>query len=80
MPARPLTRRELAHRVTSGVDISLYWDTHEDSLILEVCDARLEASFELVVAPDCALDAFHHPYAYLGSPIFERPSLVPAAL
>jgi hypothetical protein len=75
---RTITRRELAHRLTGGVDVSLWWDTLDDSLILEVCDTTLEASFEVVVAPDCGLDAFHHPYAYLESSNVDRHSPVPS--
>ncbi len=36
----------------------------QDGLEIEVVDQRDESSFLLPVAGHCALDAFHHPYAY----------------
>jgi hypothetical protein len=58
------TRRELAHRASNGISVSLYWDAVGDMLTLEVrneCDGE---HFELEVPRNRALDAFHHPYAY----------------
>jgi hypothetical protein len=57
-------RRELAHRVSNGVSVSLYWDSVGDTLSLEVYDETCDEYFELDVPRDRALDAFHHPYAY----------------
>jgi hypothetical protein len=61
------TRRELAHRTSDGIEVSLYWDKVGDTLTLEVYDAKLEEYFEIEVPRDRALDAFHHPYAYLAA-------------
>jgi len=57
-------RRELAHRVSKGVSVSLFWDSVGDRLALEVYDETTDEHFELDVPRDRALDAFHHPYAY----------------
>jgi hypothetical protein len=56
-------RRELAHRNSNGVNVSLYWDGANNTLGLEVRDERLQDFFKLCVPSDRALDAFHHPYA-----------------
>jgi hypothetical protein len=60
-------RRALAHRVNAAIHVSLYWDTVDDAVTLEVYDAMSETSFQLDVPRDRALDAFRHPYAYLAS-------------
>ena len=58
------SRRELAHRVNDGIEVSLFWDRVGDLLVLEVYDGRLDEYFELEVPRDRAMDAFRHPYAY----------------
>jgi hypothetical protein len=60
-------RRELAHRASNGIEVSLFWDKVGDTLTLEVYDAKTDEYFELDVPRDRALDAFHHPYAYLAA-------------
>jgi len=58
-------RRELARRVNGGLEITLYWDAHDNTNSIEV---RQQASAETIafpVAGDLALDAFHHPFAHL---------------
>ena len=56
-------RRELAHRSSNGTDIFLLWCPADDSLAVVVIDAAAD-SFELLVDPAEALDAFEHPYAH----------------
>ena len=56
--------RELAQREQDGLKITLFWDARSNEVSVEVVDQRDESSFLLPVAGDCALDAFHHPYAY----------------
>jgi len=60
-------RRELAIRVADGISVSLFWETVGDTLTLEVFDRGQELYFELDVPRARALDAFHHPYAYLAA-------------
>jgi hypothetical protein len=67
MSTTTFTRRELAYRANDGIEVSLYWDTVGDTLSLEVFDAKSEERFEIGVPRDRALDAFRHPYAYLGA-------------
>jgi hypothetical protein len=56
--------RELAYRASDGVEVSLFWSTEDDRLLVVVDDARSGDLFQLEVSADEALDAFEHPYAY----------------
>ena len=62
----PATRRprELAARESDGIHVLLLWHPDENGLTVSVEDARVGDRFELAVAPDRALDAFYHPFAY----------------
>jgi len=57
--------RELAHRVGSGIEVSLLWRRSDDSIRLQLVELDTGVIFELSIAPEDALDAFYHPYAYL---------------
>jgi hypothetical protein len=61
--ASPHTR-ELAARESDGVRVLLLWHPAEDTVTVSVEDDRLGDRFQLAVAPDRALDAFYHPFAY----------------
>jgi hypothetical protein len=56
--------RELAARESNGIHVLLLWHPRANALTVSVEDARLGGCFQLSVAPDRALEAFHHPYAY----------------
>ena len=56
--------RELAARESDGVHVVLLWHPYENTLTVSVEDARVADRFQLAVAPDRALDAFYHPFAY----------------
>jgi hypothetical protein len=58
------TTRELAARESDGLQVALLWHPDENALTVSVEDARFGACFQISVAPDRALDAFHHPFAY----------------
>jgi hypothetical protein len=62
-PAAPQTR-ELAARECDGINVLLLWHPGSDALTVSVEDVRIGERFQLAVAPDRALDAFYHPYAY----------------
>ena len=62
-PATPETR-ELAARESDGIHVLLLWHPDENALTVSVEDARVGDQFQLAVAPDRALDAFYHPFAY----------------
>ena len=56
--------RELAHRLSGTVEVRLLWHPEIDRVELSVRDLATGAGFHIEVAPDNAIDAFHHPYAY----------------
>ena len=60
---RALTR-ELAQRLSGGVEVLLLWYPETDQVELSVRDSTTGAGFQIEVAPDQAIDAFNHPYAY----------------
>ena len=62
-PATPKTR-ELAARENDGVRVLLLWQPDDDKLTVSVEDTRAGDRFRLTVAPNRALDAFYHPFAY----------------
>jgi hypothetical protein len=62
-PATPQTR-ELAARDSDGISVRLLWHPRGNALTVSVEDARVGDRFQLAVAPDHALDAFYHPFAY----------------
>lgn len=55
-------RRELDHRQSDGIDVTLTWSPSRNELFVTVHDGG--DSFELAVEPHEALDVFRHPYAY----------------
>jgi hypothetical protein len=57
-------RRELALRENDGITVQLLWESDVDELTLAVEDGRAGIAFELPVARDRGLEAFHHPFAY----------------
>ena len=61
-PTRNTARRELDHRHSDGIDLTLSWRPSRNDLVLTVRDGT--GGFELEVPADEALDAFDHPYAY----------------
>jgi len=58
--------RELAHRSSNGVDVTLSWHAETDELLVCVYDERREVYFEIHPERDFALDAYYHPYAHVG--------------
>jgi hypothetical protein len=56
--------RELAARDSDGVHVLLLWHPAENAVTVSVEDAKFGDRFQIAVAPDRALDAFYHPYAY----------------
>ncbi len=51
----------------AGIEVTLLWHRTSGELTVSVTDAASGASFELPVAADEALAAFHHPYAYAAA-------------
>ena len=57
-------RLELATRESDGLHVQLLWDPMTDAVTVAVEDLRAGDRFDLAVARERALDAFHHPFAY----------------
>jgi len=71
------TTRELAHRVSGGMEVTLFWCVDDDSIHIEVRQPATEESIHFPVARDRALDAFYHPFAHVPVARERRvPSLV----
>jgi hypothetical protein len=56
---------ELAHRVSSGIEVTLYWSAADNSTFIEVWQPASDETFAYAVAGERALDAFYHPFAHL---------------
>ena len=56
--------RELAHRSSGGIDVTLLWNDETDELVVTAFDWSNGELLELPAARERALDVFHHPYAY----------------
>jgi hypothetical protein len=56
--------RELAARESNGISVRLLWHPRENAVTVSVEDLHDGEYFDLAIAPERALDAFHHPYAY----------------
>ena len=69
-------RRELARRVSGGIEVALYWSPLDDSTTVEVWDAVSDETIVFNVPPERALEGFYHPFAQLASSFHE---LVPVA-
>ena len=58
-------RRELAHRIGGGLEVTLYWNTGDNSTSIEVHHLASETHMRFVVPADRALDAFYHPLTHV---------------
>jgi hypothetical protein len=70
MPATSRTDsplRELAHRVSSGAEIRLFWNERTGAVTVWVWNQDSGQQAEFAVAPAKALDAYYHPYAHAAS-------------
>lgn len=68
-PHRPL--RELAARHDHGIEVRLIWRPTDNAVFVAVTDARACQQFAIHVDPIWALDAYTHPYTYVGRPDVE---------
>ena len=67
MPATSLTDsplRELAHRVSSGGEITLVWNERTGAVTVSVWNLDSGQQVKFAAAPARALEAFYHPYAH----------------
>ena len=64
-------RRQLACRVSGGLEITLYWDADDNSTIVRVHQPATNEAISFTVAAARALEAFYHPFAHLAE--LQRP-------
>jgi hypothetical protein len=60
-------RRELAHRISNGIEVGLFWSRSSNRVTITVLDWHSDDALEFEVDGDAALDAFNHPYAYAAT-------------
>ena len=65
-PAAAEPLRELAVRVVDDLRIVLSWRPTRDDVVVCVDDQRTGERFQLAVAGERAMHAFHHPFAYVA--------------
>jgi hypothetical protein len=56
--------RELARRMSDGLEIVLLWHPANDAVSVSVADEHTGHSVAFPVPSARALDAFHHPFVY----------------
>jgi hypothetical protein len=57
-------RRELAHRTSDGIEVTLFWSKPSTQVTVAILDNRSNETLEFEIDGSAALDAFNHPYAY----------------
>jgi hypothetical protein len=60
-------RRELAHRIGSGLEVTLYWHADDGTTSIEVLHLASDTRLRFAVPADQALDAFYHPLLHVRS-------------
>jgi hypothetical protein len=60
-------RRELAHRTSDGIEVTLFWSKPSNRVTIAVLNLHSYEILEFDVEGEAALDAFNHPYAYAYS-------------
>jgi hypothetical protein len=73
-------KRELAHRTSNGIDVSLFWNQLSSRVTVRVFDERTNDGFEFEVDGREALDAFNHPFAYAARRNMFDPSVFSGAV
>ena len=56
--------RELAYRMSDGMEVVLLWSATTGDVTVRVSDTRTGNCFAVAAEPAHALDVFEHPYAY----------------
>jgi hypothetical protein len=64
--------RELDHRSTDGIDVTLLWNSCNNRVSVAVHDQRSGEVFVLQVPGADAHEAFNHPYAYAVRDTFDH--------
>jgi hypothetical protein len=72
--------KELAQRVSAGIEVSLCWNERTNRVTVKVYDARVDEAVEFEVDGRTALDAYRHPFAYAAAERIASTSLAPDTL
>ena len=72
-------RRELAHRSTNGIEVTLLWTESTNTVTIAVLDTHSGEELEFEVDGARALDAFNHPYAHAATGRVPGPQAAPLA-
>lgn len=73
-------RRELAHRTSDRIEVTLFWSKAANQVTIAVLDTRSGDAVEFEVDGSAALDAFNHPYAYAATQRVRRVAPLSAAV
>jgi hypothetical protein len=60
-------RRELAHRTSDGIEVTLFWNKPSTRVTIAVLDTHSGEALEFELDGSGALDAFNHPFAYAAT-------------
>ena len=60
-------RRELDHRTSDGIEVTLFWTQPSSRVTIAVLDTHSGEALEFEVDGSGALDAFNHPFAYAAT-------------
>ena len=60
-------RRELAHRTSDGIEVTLFWTKPSNRVTIAVLDTRSGEALEFEADGNVALDAFNHPHAHAAA-------------
>ena len=66
-------RGELARRFSGALEIRLYWTEPDRNTSIELRHPAITEPISFRVPSDRALDAFHHPFAYLEQQLWKSP-------
>ena len=66
------SQQELAQRVSGDLEVTLFRDSRDNSTSIELRHAAIKQPISFRVPPDRALDAFHHPFAYLEQGLWKN--------
>jgi hypothetical protein len=59
--------RELAHRQSANLEVTLLWNQRSRRVWISIYDLAKDEQRAVLVPHNRALDAFNHPYAYLAA-------------
>jgi hypothetical protein len=71
---------ELDSRREDAIEVTMVWRPERDSIEIGVNDTRTGEAIVIEPPNEKALDAFHHPYAYVAGSLAVRDSYTPEGI